>query len=306
MNKLSSEVDSLLESDEVSQIDGLQYTRSRSYSDVHDYHREKPPLLKTISVRGIEPDIAKRHRKYEERARRKTRERDLKREIEKSIEESIEESSETRRKTPKPKLKTPPPEPKKKKAPEPKKSLTKRLKEKVTKKKEPKSDSESEKVESPKKSKKDYVKLPPHTKEEIIKLTEGFIPIPRVKWESIEAGREIKWMTENSGRVSERTAFYWYQKENKDGKRFFMCGPTAQCDMKTQWINKQKFPLFWDKLKRLYVREDPFTQGLRLAIDNRTYQLSDIANFLKLKFGDEFEQFIKNREFERRAKSSKK
>lgn len=297
MNKLSSEVDSLLESDEVSQIDGLKYTsKSRSYTDVHDYNREKPPLRKTVSVRGIEPDIAKRQRKYEERARRKTLEKELKREIEKSIEES--ESSETRRKTPKPKLKASP-EPHKK-TPKPKKSLAKRLKEKVTKKA---SDSESE---SPKKSKKEYEKLPPHTKEEIIKLTEGFIHIPRVKWESIEAGREIKWMNDSTRRVSERSAFYWYQKENKDGKRFFMCGPTAQCDMKTPWINKQKFPLFWDKLKYLYVREDPFTQGLRLAIDNRTYQLSDIAHFLKLKFGDEFEQFIKHREFDRQAKSSKK
>ncbi len=302
MNKISSEVDSLLESDEVSQIDGLHYTsRSRSYSNVHEYEREKPPLTKSISVRGLEPDISKRRHKYEERARRKSHERELRR----SIEDSLEESTETRRKTSKhtpqtqetqkqTKKKPDSPKPEKKT----KKSLTKRLKEKVTKKKE--TDEKTKKV-----TKKIDDKQPPHTKEEIIKLTDGFIPIPRIKWETIEAGCEIKWMNESSGRVSDRTAFYWYQKENKDGKRFFMCGPTSQCDMKTPWINKQKFPLFWDKLKKLYVREDPFTQGLRLAIDNRTYQLSDIAHFLKLKFGAEFEQFIKNREFDRQAKSSK-
>lgn len=313
MSRINSEVDSLLESDEVSQIDGLHYTsRSRSYSDVYDYGKPKPPITRTISVRGLEPDIAQRRRKYEEREKQKSRERALKREIEKSVEESIAEELESQSsETSKGKAERS----KSKRKPKPKKSITKKLKEKLVRKKEPveKKKEPSPKVEK-KKEKKDPIpeekkkneNLPPHTKEEEIKLTKGFIPVPRSKWESLEAGREIMWMNVTSERVSSRTAYYWYQKENKDGKRFFMCGPTAQCDMKTPWINKSKFPLFWDKLKRIYVREDPFTQGLRLAIDNRTYQISDIAHFLKLKFGDEFEQFIKNRELERQAKSSKK
>jgi hypothetical protein len=318
MSRLNSEIDSLLESDEVSQIDGLNY-RSKSYSNVRDYEKSKPQLSRTSSARGLEPDIATRRHKYEERSKRKARHRARNREFEKSIEDSMtselegdisdestaydsysssgeksirgsseknSDSSESRRRKKKTRKK---PELKPKH-----KSLTTKLKEKVSRKK--RSPSPAKKDE-----KKVYEKLPPHTRKEIMSLTQGFIPVPRVEWPNIEAGSEIMWMSKGSGRVCDRAtpAYYWYQKESKKGRMFFMCGPTATCDLKTQWVKRRKFPLFWDQTKKLYVREDPFTHGLRLAIDNRTVQISDIAHFLKMKYGDEFDQFMKNRALDR-------
>ena len=323
MNRLNSEVDSLLESDEVSQIDGIRFqSRSRSYSNVHDYAKQKH-LPRTNSVRGLEPDIAKRRRKYEEHAKRKLHRRARDRQFEKSIEESItselegdfsdstsyselggaeestsESSSRTsserrRKKKPTKKEKKKPPEVK----PAQKKSITNKLKERITRKKK----TSAKKPKSPQKT-KEYEILPPHTRKEVIELTKGYIPVPRSKWDTIEAGSHILWMNKGSGRVNTKGAYYWYQKENTKGKMFFYCGPTANCDLKTPWIKRSAFPLWWDNVKKLFVREDPFTNGLRLAIDNRTIQLSDIAVFLKMKYGDEFEQFMKNRALERKAR----
>jgi hypothetical protein len=315
MSTLDSEIDSLLESDEVSQISGL---RSKKH--------EKPLSRRSSSTR-MEPDIERRRRKYEERDRRKSRKHRKSRRSsyshesthsytseddsshaevstgsysentwERSVDDSTTEqpvvgsdsSSETRRK--KKSSKRPHPELK----PKHKKSITTKLKETVRRKRT--------KSKSP--SKKTEYEVPlPHTREEVMKLTEGFIAVPREKWDTIEAGCEIKWMNKSTKRVSDRDkpAYYWYHKEDKNGKMFFLCGPTASCDLKTPWIKHRTFPLYWDKIKKLFVREDPFTYGLRMAIDNRTVQLSDIAHFLKMKFGDEFDQFMKNRALERKA-----
>ena len=316
---LDSEIDSLLESDEVSQIDGLNFKKDN----------KKQP-----SSRGLEPDIVRRRRKYDERSKRKARRRHKTREIyrfEKLIDESItsevegsfsmedssfaeyssvaedssvgsweksvdhsselysggsSSSSSSRRK--KRTTKKKPPKPKQKK------SITAKLKETVRRK------PTSRKTTGKKSTDKKYEILPPHTRAEFIKLTKGFIPVPRETWHTLEAGSEIMWMSKGSGRVKDRTAYYWYHKEGKGKRMFFMCGPVATCDLKSPWVKNRKFTLFWDQLKKVFVREDPFTRGLRLAIDSRTIQLSDIAHFLKLKYGDEFDQFLKNRALDRK------
>lgn len=59
--------------------------------------------------------------------------------------------------------------------------------------------------------------------------------------------------------------------------------------------NQMQMNIFWDNIKSLYHKEDPITKQLRLAIDKRQDYITDIAIFLKHKYGSEFEDHMKAR-----------
>jgi len=133
----------------------------------------------------------------------------------------------------------------------------------------------------------------PHSKEEISEMTDGFIVVPKSDWENLEPGSCIKWVNKY-GRCITKEWYYWYQKTSKvTGTKFFYVGtyPTKA----EGGVFQQTFAAFWDNIKILYKKEDPITKMLRLAIDKRQDYITDIAVFLKNKYGEEFENYMKGR-----------
>jgi hypothetical protein len=133
----------------------------------------------------------------------------------------------------------------------------------------------------------------PQSKEDIREMTDGFIVVPRGDWEMLEPGSCIKWVNKH-GRCITKEWYYWYQKTSKvTGGKFFYVGmyPTKTDGSGFQ----QSFAVFWANVKILYKKEDPITKLLRHAIDKRQDYITDLAVFLKMKFGDEFEDYMKSR-----------
>lgn len=149
---------------------------------------------------------------------------------------------------------------------------------------------------SSKSKSKSEIPTKPHSREEIKQMTNGFIVVPKKDWGNLEPGSCIKWIN-NNGRCVTREWYYWYHKKSdKNDKPFFYVG---------MYPNKSDAPwqltrsVFWENIKCIYKKEDPITKLLKQAIDKRQDHIADIAHFLKLKYGDEFEIYMRTREAHR-------
>lgn len=132
----------------------------------------------------------------------------------------------------------------------------------------------------------------PHTKDEIKAMTEGFIVVPRAAWDKVEPGSCIKWVNKH-GRCIKKEWFCWYHKTSKvTGTNFFYVGSYPS---KAASKFQKSFAVFWDNIKMLFMKEDPVTKLLRSAIDTKQDYITDMAIFLKSKYGDEFDAHMKNR-----------
>lgn len=339
-----------MDSDEVSEIDGLKLVKSQSYA--HLVPERERDLRKTSSYSKISllaPDIVKNVKSMRSLSRERseeesedisdgsadTSERRKRRQLRKQAREKdllalpIREASLVKNLMPKVKRpidKTPrtPEKPKIIKDNSSEQSHSSRessydgsSERSVKKKRKPKTAFGKEIEEISESSKSTPVLIPisktkisddiepekPHSKEEVKELTKGFIIVPRAAWENLEPGSCIKWVNKH-GRCIKKEWFCWYQKTSKvTGTNFFYVGMYPS---KAASKYQKSFAVFWDNIKVLFMKEDPVTKLLRNAIDTKQDYITDMAVFLKAKYGEEFEEHMKNRAGSRLKKNKEK
>lgn len=114
-------------------------------------------------------------------------------------------------------------------------------------------------------------------------------------YDKIYPGDHVKYV--NSEGDFKQGGFIWYKKTNETGT-FWMIGLTKTPDMKPETF---KFALYWHKIKYLWKRTDYETKLLIKSIDKKQDYISDIASFLKHKYGKEFTDYMNSRENKRKT-----
>jgi len=332
MSFSNKDISSFIDSDEVSEIDGIRLTKTHSVT--HLVPERERDFRRTASVKAFSkasfmlPEITNTKAKIaKQRSMSRDRSEDdasesIDSEIHKYLLESMsQEESETQsmggtvRRRKSKRVKKRKPETPKSSASNYKTEIGKEINElserseqsspilrpitknskDTSKSKNSKDASNSKNSKNTKNSKDTFDKdsLEPHSREEIAEMTEGFIVVPKKDWGNLEPSDCIKWVN-SDGRCVTREWYYWYHKKSQaTGLPFFYVGmyPT-RADAPWQITRS----VFWHKVKAIYKKEDPITKLLKLAIDKRQEHIADLATFLKLKFGDEFEIFMRNRE----------
>jgi len=143
------------------------------------------------------------------------------------------------------------------------------------------------------------------TREQIMAATTGYFMVKPDKFERLQSGDRIKYLTEDN-RLMEG-GYIWYKKTGVSGT-FWMIGAFRNVNMSPGVF---KFSLYWDKIKILWkqidVETDLVVQSLdnkQHQLDNKQHQLDDIFMFLANKFGAEFTAFMATQEINRRKKSA--
>jgi len=298
----NKDIASFIDSDEVSEIDGIRLTKSRSYTHLQP---DKKSYKKSVSfspghkVTMMEPNYRPKTKKYDssEYSSEDNSERHMRRQLRKQQREKdllampIRDVDLAKRLLPTRKQRS-------EQSEQSEQSEISEVSEGGTRRKKKKR--KSKKVEDVEKllipltdtSEKIEKNQTAQSKEEIKSMTDGFIVVPRSDWEILEPGSCVKWVNKH-GRCITKEWYYWYQKTSKvTGTKFFYFGTYPS---KTEGVFQKSFAVFWDNVKILYKKEDPITKLLRQAIDTRQDYITDIAIFLRSKYGDEFDDYMKKR-----------
>jgi hypothetical protein len=133
----------------------------------------------------------------------------------------------------------------------------------------------------------------------IAKKIEGCVAIPTKDFEHIEAGDRIKYLKKDGNFVD--GGFVWYKKIHADTKKpFWMVGKQRIMDM-----SEKHFPVYWEKVKALWRQIQVDTDAIKNSLDTKQNYINDIALFLLEKYGDEFKNYMNNREKLRLERSKK-
>lgn len=134
-------------------------------------------------------------------------------------------------------------------------------------------------------------------KEHIIKNISGYALIPREKFSLILPKDHIRYIG-NDGHFR-MGGFVWVTKTDNNDRKYWLIG------QKQNWSSVKngksvKFPLYWDSIKYLWKKMSAETDLLRASIDKKQLAINDIVHFLLFKYGDEFKNFMEDRERKRK------
>jgi hypothetical protein len=123
------------------------------------------------------------------------------------------------------------------------------------------------------------------SKEFIIKNIIGYVLIPKDNWKLVTAGDKVKYIDVDGH--FRQGGYIWTTKNTNDGETYWVVGQTIRYKK-----SSRKFILRWDKIKYLWKKISPEIELLRKSIDRKDDLIKDLAAFLYLKYGDEFRNFM--------------
>ena len=127
--------------------------------------------------------------------------------------------------------------------------------------------------------------------DKIRKEMEGYYFVPRQSWEKLERGGVFRWVKKDGSFTTKEVYLWGHKRHDKNGKMLFRFGFGQ--------YNPQAFGgsfiTYWDNIKMLWKKEDAQTTILAKAIDEQAAHMKNIADFLKMKYGNEFTEFMHQR-----------
>jgi hypothetical protein len=120
----------------------------------------------------------------------------------------------------------------------------------------------------------------------------GYAVIPPSEYEHISPGDHIRYIGIDG---NFRTGGYvWFKKVSEDGSPYWMIGQSK--NPPRNFSDVMHFILYWHKIKKLWKKLAVEADLLRKSIDLKQHYINDISTFLLEKYGDEFREFMNNRE----------
>ena len=120
--------------------------------------------------------------------------------------------------------------------------------------------------------------------------TKDFIIIRPEDYSKISQGEYICFT--NKDGFLKPGGYVWFAKRaKKTNKMYFVIGKFKNVD-----FSKYNFRIYWDNIETLWKRKTVEAELLIKSIDAKQYYISDIAKFLKIKYGQEFEDYMNEME----------
>jgi hypothetical protein len=130
--------------------------------------------------------------------------------------------------------------------------------------------------------------------EHVKSMLKGYIQVPSEKYDGVTAGDHIRFITKDG---NFRTGgFIWLMRTDETKGKYWVYGQTKRIPSSPEaWKNSRHFKLYWTSIGKLYKKIDPETSLMIMSIDAKQQHITDIAAFLKYKYGNEFANFIRER-----------
>jgi hypothetical protein len=138
---------------------------------------------------------------------------------------------------------------------------------------------------------------PAHIKKFIV----GYAIIPKTQFDNISPGDHIRYIGIDG---DFRTGGYvWFHKTSDEGLDYWMIGQSKNAPSDISRV--KHFILYWNKVKTLWKKISPESDLLRLSLEKKHEYIKDIILFLLEKHGDEFKEFMRDRERIRNSNQKK-
>lgn len=139
------------------------------------------------------------------------------------------------------------------------------------------------------------------TPKEIIKLnTRGMVYIPKEEYPTLKPGTFIKYINQH-GYLTQGGYIHSvsvYDDGEHKVERTWIIGISRQ----GSGIRPVTYPARWSTIRKVYIELDSEREEIKRALDDKQHYINDISTFLHQKYGDEFANFMEDRERIRQEK----